>query len=126
MGKKDTSIKWGTKATFQQQQFLNWKKENHRCFRYDAANFSGVTVEKLDGKDYNVLTSGKGKFYFDVATGLLYKSNTEMGDAVIKSYLTVDGIKFPGDIEAEGNGQKVVIKTTKVTINSGVTDADFK
>jgi hypothetical protein len=49
-----------------------------------------------------------------------------MGDAVIKSYLTVDGIKFPGDIEAEGNGQKVVIKTTKVIINSGVTDADFK
>jgi len=49
-----------------------------------------------------------------------------VGDALIKSYITVDGIKFPGDIEAEGNGQKVVIKTSKVTINSGVSDADFK
>ncbi|MFY1047023.1 hypothetical protein [Chryseobacterium sp. GP-SGM7] len=93
---------------------------------YDAANFKEVTVEKIDGKDYNVLSSDKGKFYFDTTTGLLYKSNSGMGDAVIKSYLTVDGIKFPGDIEAEGNGQKVSIKTTKVTVNSGVTDADFK
>lgn len=72
------------------------------------------------------MASDKGKFYFDVATGLLYKSNTEMGDAVIKSYLTVDGIKFPENIEAEGSGQKVVIKTTKITINSGVSDVDFK
>jgi len=29
-------------------------------------------------------------------------------------------------IEAEGGGQKVTIKTNKVTLNSGVSDADFK
>ncbi len=93
---------------------------------YDPSTFSAVTVEKIDGKDYNVLTSGKGTFYFDAATGLLYKSTAAEGTAVVKSYMTVDGIKFPQEIEAEGNGQKVVIKTTKVTINSGVSDADFK
>ncbi|WP_449389367.1 hypothetical protein [Chryseobacterium lineare] len=93
---------------------------------YDPATFTAVTVEKVDGKDYNVLTSDKGKFYFDASTGLLYKSSAAEGVATVKSYMTADGIKFPQEIEAEGNGQKVVIKTTKITINSGVSDADFK
>ncbi|SDH65510.1 hypothetical protein SAMN05421846_101443 [Chryseobacterium taeanense] len=93
---------------------------------YDPANFSTVTVEKIDGKDYNVLNSDKGKFYFDASTGLLYKSTAAEGTAIVKSYMTVDGIKFPQEIEAEGNGQKVIIKTTKITVNSGVSDADFK
>lgn len=93
---------------------------------YDPASYTSVTVEKIDGKDYNVLNSDKGKFYFDNTTGLLYKSSGSEGNATVKSYMTVDGIKFPAEIEAEGNGQKVTIKTTKVTINSGVTDADFK
>lgn len=93
---------------------------------YDATKYSSVTVENLDGKNYNVLNSDKGKFYFDATTGLLYKSSATEGNATIKSYMTVDGIKFPQEIDAEGGGQKVNIKTTKVTINSGVTDADFK
>jgi hypothetical protein len=93
---------------------------------YDAANFKTVNVEKIDGKDYNVLTSDKCKFYFDTATGLLFKSETAEGKAFVKSYMTVDGIQFPADIEAEGGGQKIAIKTTKVVLNSGVTDADFK
>lgn len=126
-GEKGYINQMGNKSDFPATAIPELKKgKTIDALGYDAANFSGVTVEKLEGKDYNVLTSDKGKFYFDVATGLLYKSNTEMGDAVIKSYLTVDGIKFPGDIDAEGNGQKVVIKTSKVTVNSGVTDADFK
>ncbi len=93
---------------------------------YDAANYSSVTIEKIDGKEYNVLNSDKGKFYFDAATGLLYKSSTKEGTALMKSYMTADGIKFPQEIQAEGNGQKLTIKTTKVIINSGVSDADFK
>ncbi|WBV61653.1 hypothetical protein PFY12_05895 [Chryseobacterium camelliae] len=93
---------------------------------YEASNFKTANVEKIDGKDYNVLVSDKGKFYFDAATGLLYKSEAKEGNALVKSYMTVDGIQFPAEIEAEGNGQKVIIKTTKVVLNSGVTDADFK
>lgn len=126
-GEKGYVNQMGTKSDLPATAIPELKKgKTIDALGYDAANFSGVTVEKLDGKDYNVLTSDKGKFYFDTTTGLLYKSNSPVGDALIKSYITVDGIKFPGDIEAEGNGQKVVIKTSKVTINSGVTDADFK
>ncbi len=40
--------------------------------------------------------------------------------------MTVDGLQFASDVDAEGGGQKMNIKTTKVVINSGVTDADFK
>ncbi|MCX8531673.1 hypothetical protein [Chryseobacterium luquanense] len=126
-GDKGYINQMGTKSDFPASAIPELKKARTvDALGYDAANFKEVTVEKIDGKDYNVLSSDKGKFYFDTATGLLYKSNSGMGDAIIKSYLTVDGIKFPGDIEAEGNGQKVAIKTTKVTINSGVTDIDFK
>ncbi|MCJ7933102.1 MAG: hypothetical protein MUW56_05565 [Chryseobacterium sp.] len=93
---------------------------------FDAANFKSATVEKLDGKDYNVLSSDKGKFYFDAATGLLYKTMAGEGNVTVKSYMTVDGLQFPSEVDAEGGGQKVNIKTTKIVINSGVTDADFK
>lgn len=126
-GEKGYINQMGAKSDFPATAIPELKKgKTIDALGYDAANFSAVTVEKLEGKDYNVLASDKGKFYFDVATGLLYKSNSAVGDALIKSYMTVDGIKFPSDIEAEGNGQKVVIKTTKVTVNSGVTDGDFK
>lgn len=40
--------------------------------------------------------------------------------------MIVEGVKFPELIEAEGGGQMVILKTTKVIINSGVTEADFK
>ncbi|AZI23451.1 hypothetical protein EIH07_10595 [Chryseobacterium taklimakanense] len=93
---------------------------------YDPATFSTVTAENIDGKDYNVLTSEKGKFYFNASTGLLYKSSAAEGTAIVKSYMTVDGIKFPQEIAAEGNGQKVIIKTTKISLNSDVSDVDFK
>lgn len=93
---------------------------------FDGANFQDVTAEKLDGKDYNLLSSDKGKFYFDAATGLLYKTIAGEGNITVKSYMTVDGMQFPADVEIDGGGQKVTIKTTKIVINSGVTDADFK
>lgn len=93
---------------------------------YDPATFSTVTAENIDGKDYNILTSEKGKLYFNASTGLLYKSSAAEGTAIVKSYMTVDGIKFPQEIEAEGNGQKVIIKTTKISLNSDVSDVDFK
>ncbi|MGU3376219.1 hypothetical protein [Chryseobacterium sp. M5A1_1a] len=93
---------------------------------FDGVNFENVTVEKLDGKDYNLLSSDKGKFYFDATTGLLYKTIAGEGNITVKSYMTVDGLQFPAEVDAEGGGQKVNIKTTKIVINSGVTDADFK
>lgn len=89
-------------------------------------NFTSINQVQLNGKNYNILNSDKGKFFFDATTGLLYKSETSDATATIKSYMIVEGVKFPELIEAEGGGQMVILKTTKVIINSGVTEADFK
>lgn len=126
-GEKGYFEQMGTKNDIPANQIAELKKgKTLDALGYDPANFTTVTVEKIDTKDYNVLISDRGKYYFDAATGLLYKSTSNQGIAIIKNYMTVDGIKFPSEIEAEGNGQQVTIKTTKVVINSGVTEADFK
>jgi len=126
-GEKGYFDQMGTKNAIPADKIAELKKSMViDALAYDPANYTNVTVEKLDGKEYNVLSSDKGKFYFDASTGLLYKSSAAEGSALVKSYMTVDGIKFPQEIDAEGNGQKVTIKTVKVTMNSGVTDADFK
>lgn len=93
---------------------------------FEEADFKSAAVEKLDGKDYNVLVSDKGKSYFDASTGLLYKVGSEQGGMTIKSYMTVDGLKFPSDVDFEGNGQKATIKTTKITLNPVINDSEFK
>ncbi len=126
-GEKGYFQQMGQKTEISADRLAEMKKgKTIDALAYDAANYSSVTVEKVDGKDYNVLNSDKGKFYFDASTGLLSKTVGKEGKATIKSYMTVDGIKFPQEIQAEGNGQNVVVKTTKVMINSGVSDADFK
>jgi hypothetical protein len=126
-GEKGYFDQMGNKTEIPADKITELKKSKvFDALAYDPANYSTVTVEKLDGKEYNVLNSDKGKFYFDATTGLLYKSSATEGNAVVKSYMTVDGLQFPQEIEAEGNGQKITIKTTKVTMNSGVTEADFK
>ncbi|MBK1897825.1 hypothetical protein [Chryseobacterium paridis] len=136
MGQQMTQVFDGEKGTFDQMgqkmdipadKIADLKKSKTvDALGYDPASFQTVNVEKIDGKDYNVLSSDKGKYFFDASTGLLYKSESKEGTAIVKSYMTVDGLKFPGEIDAEGNGQKVIIKTTKIVLNSGVTDADFK
>ena len=93
---------------------------------FDASKYTSVSTETLNGVKYNVLNSDKTKLYFDATTGLLYLTSSAEGSATIKSYITVDGIKFAEVIEAKGGGQEMTIKTTKVTLNSGVSDADFK
>lgn len=125
-GVKGHSNQTGMKVEFTPDRIIELKKgKTIDALGLDASKFTSA-VETLDGKSYNVLVSDAVKLYFDTSTGLLYKTGNAMSGAVIKSYITVDGIKFPEQIEAEGGGQKVIIKTTKVTVNSGVTDADFQ
>jgi len=125
-GEKGHSNQTGTKVDFTPDRITELKKgKTIDALGLDASKFTSA-VETLEGKSYNVLVSEGVKLYFDSSTGLLYKTGNAMSGAVIKSYITVDGIKFPEQIEAEGGGQKVVIKTIKVVVNSGVTDADFQ
>lgn len=126
-GEKGYMERAGQKTDFPAENIAELKKGTTvEALAFDPSSFQAVTVEKVDGKEYNVLSSDKGKFYFDAATGLLYRSSVGEGSVTVANYLTVDGLKFPGEINIDGKGQKVTIKTTKVVLNTGVTDADFK
>lgn len=125
-GEKGYSNQTGSKVDFPSDKIVELKKgKTIDALGFEASKYVSA-VEPLDGKNYNVLVSDTGKLYFDTTTGLLYKAGNNKGGATMKSYMTVDGIKFPEIIEAEGGGQKVIIKTTKITINSGVSEVDFK
>ena len=126
-GEKGYVTQMGNRTEFPAEQINEMKKGlTMEALAYTPGNFKPVTTEQADNKTYYVLESEKGKFYFDAATGLLYKANTAQGEANIKSYMTVDGIKFPELIEANGGGQQVSIKTTKVVLNAPMTAEDFK
>lgn len=89
-------------------------------------NMKFLNTEKINGISYNVLTSDKSKFYFDANTGLLYKTVVNGAEVIIKDYITQNGIKFPGTTEIKAQGQQIIMKNNKITLNSGVTEADFK
>jgi hypothetical protein len=44
----------------------------------------------------------------------LYKTEIKEGNAFIKSYMTVDGVQFPAEMEVEAGPQTINIKTTKL------------
>lgn len=126
-GEKGYIERGGQKTDFPADNIAELKKGTTiEALAFDPSKFKDVTVEKLDAKDYNVLSSEKGKFYFDAATGLLYQSSVGEGSVTVKNYMTVEGIKFPSEVDIDGKGQKVTIKTTKVVLNTGVSDASFK
>ncbi|MDQ0067674.1 hypothetical protein [Chryseobacterium lathyri] len=126
-GEKGYIERAGQKTDFPADNIAELKKGTTiEALAFDPSKFKDVTVEKLDSKDYNVLSSEKGKFYFDAATGLLYQSSVGEGSVIVKNYMTVEGIKFPSEVDIDGKGQKVTIKTTKVVLNTGVSDANFK
>ncbi|WP_143884599.1 hypothetical protein [Chryseobacterium binzhouense] len=125
-GEKGYSNQTGQRMDFTSDRILELKKgRTIDALGFEASKYTAAS-ESSEGKDYNVLISNGTKLYFDSSTGLLYKTVNAQSSAVIKSYISVDGIKFPEVIEAEGGGQKVVIKTNKVTLNSGVSETDFK
>ncbi|KFE98290.1 hypothetical protein [Chryseobacterium luteum] len=126
-GEKGYIERGGQKTDFPADNIAELKKGTTiEALAFDPSKFKDVTVEKLDAKDYNVLSSEKGKFYFDAATGLLYQSSVGEGSVTVKNYMTVEGIKFPSEVDIDGKGQKVTVKTTKVVLNTGVSDASFK
>ena len=126
-GEKGYVDQMGTRTDLPESAIPDLKKlRTVEALGFQADDYKDAIVEALNDHNYYVLVSDNSKLYFDMKTGLLYRTKKEMGDAIIKSYLTVAGVQFPEHIEVEGNGQKVTIKTTKVIVNSGVSDEDFK
>lgn len=101
------------------------KKKMIPALGLTTVDFPAVTVEKIDSKDYNVLTFDLETLYFDALTGLLYKTVSKEGAVFIKRYMIVGGVKFPEEVITEFDGRKTTAKTNKIIMNSRVSDADF-
>jgi len=101
----------------------------------DTVTITGI--EQVDGKSAYVLeVPGEVvsfKLYYDVESGLKIKEvqttsmqgQTQSQEALLKDYKDYEGLKFPETRDSQMMGQSVVFKLKEVTINSGVTDADF-
>lgn len=126
-GTKGQIEQMGQKMDMPAAQVEMLKKSNIvDALSMNATKVTAVGEEKLENKDYDVITIDGAKMYFDKATGLLYKANKDSGVATIISYATVDGMKFPSEMVTEAQGMKMEMNLTNVLVNSGVTEDDFK
>ena len=95
-------------------------------------NFEGQTI--LDGKSVYQVSKEDKTFYFDLATGLLYKSTetqeTPQGElsvmTTIREWQEIDGIKFQKVIEQTAGPQSYVITVDSIKLNSEVKKSLFK
>jgi len=123
------------------ENMTNDMKANAGLFmELNLLNLDTVTItgiEQVDGKSTYVLeVPGEVvsfKLYYDVESGLKIKEvqttsmqgQTQSQEALLKDYKDYEGLKFPETRDSQMMGQSVVFKLKEVTINSGVTDADF-
>lgn len=90
-------------------------------------------IESVDGNDAYVVKSGNTTYYYDVKTGLKLaqsKEEEQNGQKMTqttqyKDYRDVKGVKMPFNI-IQNVGIELDVKLDSVTINEGVTDADFQ
>lgn len=100
--------------------------------RKEEFNFDGQTL--LDGKDvYQISNDGK-TYYFDVATGLLYKSTetqeTPQGEmamtTTVLEWQEVNGVKFQKVVKQEAGPQAFTITVDSIKLNDEVKSSIFK
>ncbi|UFH36583.1 M16 family metallopeptidase [Flavobacterium acetivorans] len=90
-------------------------------------------IENLNGKEAYAIKNGKTTLYFDVTSGLKIaeaKTMEQGGKSITQTtnfgdYREVKGVKVPFNI-VQNVGFELDIKMSEITINEGVTDADFK
>lgn len=90
-------------------------------------------LENYNGNDAYVIKDGKNLKYFDTQTGLkvaevltLNVGGKEINQTVsLGDYREVNGLKFPYETRID-LGIEILLVTTEVKINQGVSDEDFK
>lgn len=92
----------------------------------DPAKIKTVEKTQIEGKDFYLLSSDDSKSYFDVKTGLLFKTENEKGNMTINKYADVDGIKFVEEMSVDAAGQQISIKNSDIKINQPISDDEFK
>lgn len=98
---------------------------------FDALSLKADDYKKVEavsegGKNYILLSSDKGKSYFDATTGLLAKQTSEKGDQIIEEYMEVEGIKVPKLMKVSAMGQNFDMEIVSTVFNKDVSEQDFQ
>lgn len=126
-GEKGYANQMGQKMDFPAEQIAKLKTSKLiDALGMDPAKIKTVEKTQIEGKDYYLLSSDESKSYFDVKTGLLYKTENEKGNMIITKYADVDGIKFVEEMSVDAGGQQINIKNSDIKINQPVSDDEFK
>ncbi|MCG2793005.1 MAG: hypothetical protein L6262_05615 [Weeksellaceae bacterium] len=126
-GEKGYANQMGQKVDFPADQIAKLKTAKvMEALGLDPTKIKTVEKQQLDGKDYYLLTSDDSKYYFDVATGLLYKTDSAKGGTTINKYTDVDGIKFFEEMTMDMGGQEINVKNSEIKINPPISDDEFK
>ncbi len=127
----------------EEEELKNFKEDAimHRELRYKELGYqlNLLGIENVLGKEaYKVeLISPNNEVafqYFDITTGLLiYSTSTSVseGETIISTiehgdYRAVDGILFAHKINQQVGAQLIDLSVTKISLNTGLTIADFK
>ncbi len=133
-----------TGYTVNQGQRKEMDAEEIASYKYDALPFPELTlagkpgikvegIENFNGKDAYVVVDGKKKTYFDINSGLILGTATEVeaqGQKMVQSisygeYKEFNGIKFPSEFTLN-IGMDMTFKILDIKFNEGVSDADFQ
>ncbi len=126
----------GQRKVLEGELLKEMKSQAHPFPELALASKEGVSllpVESIDGKDVYGVKDGKMTYFFDVASGLKV-STSAVVDAGGQSstqninygdYKDVNGIKMPFKTTMNV-GIEIVLTTSEIKINEGVTDADFQ
>ena len=126
-GEKGYANQMGQKVEFPAEQIAKLKTAKVMdALGLDPAKIKTVEKTQVDGKDYYVLSSDESKSYFDVKTGLLFKTENEKGNMTVNKYADVDGIKFVEEMSVDAAGQQISIKNSDIKINQPISDDEFK
>ncbi|MFD0993966.1 M16 family metallopeptidase [Tenacibaculum geojense] len=91
-------------------------------------------IEPIDGNNAYVIVAGTKEIFYDAKTGLKIKEvKTQKGPqgevkvpVEYSNYKEVNGIKFPHTVTQSMGPMKLVFNVESISINQGVSDADFK
>jgi zinc protease len=126
----------GQRKVLEGEMLADMKAQAHPFPELALLTKPGVTllpIQAIDGKDAYGVKDGKITYFFDVATGLKVSTSAQVdagGQTMTQNinfgdYKEVSGLKMPFKT-VMNLGIEIILTTSEIKFNEGVTDADFE
>lgn len=134
-GEKGFVMAQGQKMPYTDEQIETAKADANPFPELTVGNAELEGIEAVDGKDaYVVKIDENSKSFYDVESGLKVKSVKTMSQGGqtmtiptgYSDYQEVKGVKFPFMISQSMGPQSFEFKVSKILVNEGVSEEDFK